>query len=172
MEYKLDIDYKLGLHEALNQQSEVWDFDKEELDPEKLEFDMCNFMLNHNGIGLAANQLNIKKRVFAIGSKNVPGFPEPFCVFNPVILEASEEQVLDKEGCLSFPGLWLHLQRPKMIVAQYQNSKGETKEAKVEGYLAKCFQHELDHLNGICFVDKVSRLKLQLAMKKLKKRQK
>ena len=172
MDYKLDLDYKLGLHEALNESSEVWDFDKEELDPEKLEFDMCNFMLNHNGIGLAANQLNIKKRVFAIGSKNVPGFPEPFCVFNPVILEASEEHVLDKEGCLSFPGLWLHLQRPKMIVAQYQNSKGETKEAKVEGYLAKCFQHELDHLNGICFVDKVSRLKLQLAMKKLKKRQK
>ena len=172
MDYKLDLDYKLGLHEALNESSEVWDFDKEDLDPEKLEFDMCNFMLNHNGIGLAANQLNIKKRVFAIGSKNVPGFPEPFCVFNPVILEASEEHVLDKEGCLSFPGLWLHLQRPKMIVAQYQNSKGETKEAKVEGYLAKCFQHELDHLNGICFVDKVSRLKLQLAMKKLKKRQK
>jgi len=172
MDYKLDLDYKLGLHKALNESSEVWDFDKEELDPEKLEFDMCNFMLNHNGIGLAANQLNIKKRVFAIGSKNVPGFPEPFCVFNPVILEASEEQVLDKEGCLSFPGLWLHLQRPKMIVAQYQNSKGETKEAKVEGYLAKCFQHELDHLNGICFVDKVSRLKLQLAMKKLKKRKK
>jgi len=172
MDYKLDLDYKLGLHKALNESSEVWDFDKEELDPEKLEFDMCNFMLNHNGIGLAANQLNIKKRVFAIGSKNVPGFPEPFCVFNPVILEASEEHVLDKEGCLSFPGLWLHLQRPKMIVAQYQNSKGETKEAKVEGYLAKCFQHELDHLNGICFVDKVSRLKLQLAMKKLKKRQK
>ena len=171
MDYKLDLDYKLGLHEALNESSEVWDFDKEDLDPEKLEFDMCNFMLNHNGIGLAANQLNIKKRVFAIGSKNVPGFPEPFCVFNPVILEASEEHVLDKEGCLSFPGLWLHLQRPKMIVAQYQNSKGETKEAKVEGYLAKCFQHELDHLNGICFVDKVSRLKLQLAMKKLKKRQ-
>ena len=172
MDYKLDLDYKLGLHKALNESSEVWDFDKEELDPEKLEFDMCNFMLNHNGIGLAANQLNIKKRVIAIGSKNVPGFTEPFCVFNPVILEASEEQVLDKEGCLSFPGLWLHLQRPKMIVAQYQNSKGETKEAKVEGYLAKCFQHELDHLNGICFVDKVSRLKLQLAMKKLKKRQK
>ena len=169
MDYKLDLDYKLGLHKALNESSEVWDFDKEELDPEKLEFDMCNFMLNHNGIGLAANQLNIKKRVFAIGSKNVPGFPEPFCVFNPVILEASEEQVLDKEGCLSFPGLWLHLQRPKMIVAQYQNSKGETKEAKVEGYLAKCFQHELDHLNGICFVDKVSRLKLQLALKKLNK---
>lgn len=169
MDYKLDLDYKLGLHKALNESSEVWDFDKEELDPEKLEFDMCNFMLNHNGIGLAANQLNIKKRVFAIGSKNVPGFPEPFCVFNPVILEASEEQVLDKEGCLSFPGLWLHLQRPKMIVAQYQNSKGETKEAKVEGYLAKCFQHELDHLNGICFVDRVSRLKLQLALKKLNK---
>ena len=169
MDYKLDLDYKLGLHKALNESSEVWDFDKEELDPEKLEFDMCNFMLNHNGIGLAANQLNIKKRVFAIGSKNVPGFPEPFCVFNPVILEASEEQVLDKEGCLSFPGLWLHLQRPKMIVAQYQNSKGETKEAKVEGYLAKCFQHELDHLNGKLFIDHLRPMKKILVKNKIKK---
>tara|TARA_R110000772_G_scaffold177839_3_gene289337 strand:- start:966 stop:1361 length:396 start_codon:yes stop_codon:yes gene_type:complete len=127
-------------------------------------------MLNHNGIGLAANQLNIRKRVFTIGSQNVPGFPEPFAVFNPVILESSEDKVLQKEGCLSFPGLWLHLKRPKSIIAQYQNSKGVTKEAKIEGYLATCFQHELDHLNGICFVDKVGRLKLQLAMTKLKKR--
>mgnify|MGYP003626023560 CR=1 FL=1 len=144
MDYKLDLDYKLGMHQSLKEQSDIWDFEKEELDPEELEHDMCNFMLNHNGIGLA--------------------------VFNPVILESSEDKVLQKEGCLSFPGLWLHLKRPKSIIAQYQNSKGVTKEAKIEGYLATCFQHELDHLNGICFVDKVGRLKLQLAMTKLKKR--
>ena len=170
MDYKLDLDYKLGMHQSLKEQSDIWDFEKEELDPEELEHDMCNFMLNHNGIGLAANQLNIRKRVFTIGSQNVPGFPEPFAVFNPVILESSEDKVLQKEGCLSFPGLWFHLKRPKSIIAQYQNSKGVTKEAKIEGYLATCFQHELDHLNGICFVDKVGRLKLQLAMTKLKKR--
>jgi len=168
--FKLDLDYKLGLHQALNQESKVWDFATEKYDPEHLEYDMCNFMLNNNGIGLAANQIDITKRVFVMGSLNIPNFPQPFALFNPVILETSDELVLDKEGCLSFPGLFLSISRPKWIVAQYQNSKGDTKEAKIDGYLAKCFQHELDHLNGICFVDKVGRLKLQLALKKLRKR--
>ena len=61
------------------------------------------------------------------------------------------------------------VKRPAWIIAEYQNSKGDLIEAKFEGYLAKCFQHELDHLDGICFVDKVSQMKLQLAMKKLRK---
>jgi|TARA_B100001094_G_scaffold250561_1_gene248110 peptide deformylase len=169
MEYKLDIDYKLGLHEALNQQSEVWDFDNEKYDPEKLEWDMCNFMLNNKGIGLAANQIDLKKRVFVMGSKDIPNFPKPFALFNPTILEASNETVMDTEGCLSYPGLLIKITRPSWIVGQWQNAQGETKEAKIQGYLAKCFQHEFDHLNGICFVDRVSRLKLQLALKKLNK---
>jgi peptide deformylase len=77
--------------------------------------------------------------------------------------------VLDQEGCLSYPGLFLTVKRPKSIVAEYQNSQGDIIEARFEGYLAKCFQHELDHLDGICFVDKVSQMKLNLAMKKLRK---
>ena len=78
MEYKLDIDYKLGLHEALNESSDVWDFGKEKYDPEKLEWDMCNFMITNKGIGLAANQIDLKKRVFVMGSKDLPNFPKPF----------------------------------------------------------------------------------------------
>ena len=170
MEYKLDFDYQLGLHEALNENSEVWDFGNEKYDPEKLEWDMCNFMLNHKGIGLAANQINLKKRVFVMGAENIPGFPKPFAVFNPAIIETSEEKILDQEGCLSFPGLFLKITRPKWIVAQWQNAKGETKEGKIDGYLSKCFQHEFDHVNGITFVDRVSKLKLQLALKKLRKK--
>jgi len=170
MEYKLDIDYKLGLHEALDQNSEVWDFSNEKYDPEKLEWDMCNFMIEHRGIGLAANQIDLKKRVFVMGSTTVPNFPKPFAVFNPAIIEASTEKVLDLEGCLSFPGLFLKVSRPAWIVAQWQNSKGETKEGKIEGYLAKCFQHEFDHINGVCFTNRVSKLKLDLAVKKLRKR--
>jgi peptide deformylase len=90
-------------------------------------------------------------------------------VFNPKIIESSKETVLDKEGCLSYPGLFLMIKRPQWVIAEYQDSKGNIKEIKVDGYLSKCFQHEYDHLDGVCFVDKVSQLKLQLAMKKLRK---
>jgi peptide deformylase len=93
-------------------------------------------------------------------------------VFNPVITEASTDVVLDEEGCLSYPDLFLKVKRPNCIIAQYQDSDGNLKEIKAEGYLAKCFQHEYDHLNGVCFVDRVSQMKLQLAMKKIRKKNK
>jgi peptide deformylase len=162
------MEFKLGPHDTLVQKSELWNF-LIDGDSEALEKDMCEFMIASNGIGLAANQIGIAKRVFVMGSRNIPGFPEPFALFNPKIIEASTEIVLDQEGCLSYPGLFLTVKRPSWIVAEYQNSSGDTIEAKFEGYLAKCFQHELDHLDGICFVDKVSPLKLNLAMKKLRK---
>jgi len=162
------MEFKLGPHDTLIQKSDPWNFLLEG-DGEALEKDMCDFMIASNGIGLAANQIGIAKRVFVMGSHNIPGFPEPFAVFNPRIIEAGKEMVLDQEGCLSYPGLFLNVKRPSWIVAEYQNSRGDTIEAKFEGYLAKCFQHELDHLDGICFVDKVSQMKLNLAMKKLRK---
>jgi peptide deformylase len=160
--------FKLGPHDSLVEKSTVWDF-AFDTDAEQLEQAMCSFMIESNGIGLAANQIGITKRVFVMGSNNIPGFPAPFAVFNPRIIEASAEIVLDQEGCLSYPGLFLTVKRPSWIVAEYQNAKGDMIEAKYEGYLAKCFQHELDHLDGVCFVDKVSPLKLQLAMKKINK---
>jgi peptide deformylase len=105
-----------------------------------------------------------------MGSENIAGFPKPFALFNPKIIESSKEMVLDQEGCLSYPGLFLMVKRPNWIVAEYQDSQGNFKEIKIDGYLAKCFQHEYDHLEGICFVDRVSQLKLNLAMKKIGKK--
>jgi peptide deformylase len=161
--------FKLGPHQSLIEQSTPWDFEKDG-DAKQLEKDMIDFMLANNGIGLAANQIGITKRVFVMGSFNIEGFPAPFAVFNPVIKEASDELVLDKEGCLSYPDLWLTVKRPAWCIAEYQDSDGNVNEIKVDGYLAKCFQHEYDHLNGVCFVDKVSQMKLNLAMKKIRKK--
>lgn len=162
------MEFKLGPHESLVQKSELWNFSIDQ-DAEQLEKAMIEFMIDAKGIGLAANQIGLTKRVFVMGSYAIAGFPEPFALFNPRILESSKDEVLNEEGCLSYPGLFLTIKRPSWIVAEYQNSKGDIIEARFEGYLAKCFQHELDHLDGICFVDKVSQLKLNLAMKKLKK---
>jgi peptide deformylase len=162
------MEFKLGPHDSLIQKSQLWNFEQDQ-GAYELEKNMCDFMIAASGIGLAANQVGITKRVFVMGSNNIPGFPEPFAVFNPKIIETSTEMVLDQEGCLSYPGLFLTVKRPKSIVAEYQNSQGDIIEARFEGYLAKCFQHELDHLDGICFVDKVSQMKLNLAMKKLRK---
>jgi peptide deformylase len=162
------MNFKLGPHQTLIEKSTPWNFASDG-DAAQLENDMIEFMLANNGIGLAANQIGIAKRVFVMGSHNIDGFPLPFAVFNPVIKETSEEQVLDKEGCLSYPGLFLNVKRPAWAIAEYQDKDGNVKEIKVDGYLAKCFQHEYDHLDGICFVDKVSQMKLNLAMKKIRK---
>lgn len=162
------MDYKLDFHPSLQQSSTPWDFSSDG-DAVELEKDMSYFMLRNMGIGLAANQIGIAKQVFVIGSENIPGFPKPFAIFNPKILSASDEKELFKEGCLSFPGLWLNISRPKKILVEYQNSRGDTVEAEMDGLVARCFQHEFDHLNGICFVDIVSPMKLKLAMQKLRK---
>lgn len=162
------MEFKLGPHQSLIQHSEDWNFLIDQ-NAEQLEKSMIDFMAKSNGIGLAANQIGITKRVFVMGSRNIPEFPEPFAVFNPKVIEVSKEMVSDQEGCLSYPGLFLTIKRPSWVVAEYQNSHGDIIEARFDGYLSKCFQHELDHLDGVCFVDKVSQMKLNLAMKKLRK---
>jgi peptide deformylase len=165
------MEFKLGPHESLTQASTPWSFVTDG-DAVALEKAMCEFMIENRGIGLAANQIGLTKRVFVLGSYNIEGFPEPFALFNPRILNASEEQIPYKEGCLSYPDLWLSLKRPAVIEVEYQDSLGNIHQAAMSGLIARCFQHELDHLDGICFVDKVSSLKLQLAMKKLRKKTK
>jgi peptide deformylase len=162
------MEFELGPHESLIQPSTDWAFGIDG-DAEQLEKDMIEFMLANNGIGLAANQIGLTKRVFVMGSNTIPNFPAPFAVFNPAIKEASTELVLDQEGCLSYPDLFLKIKRPSWIVAEYQDSQGTVKEIRIDGYLSKCFQHEFDHLNGICFVDRVSQMKLNLAMKRIRK---
>jgi len=165
------MNFDLGKHESLNQVSTNWEFGIDG-DAVQLEQDMIACMIENGGIGLAANQIGITKRIFVMGSYQISEFPEPFAVFNPVILEASKELVTDQEGCLSFPGLYLTVKRPKVILVQYQNSKGELCQSELDGYISKCFQHELDHLNGVCFIDRVSQMKLQLAVRKQRKNRK
>lgn len=163
------MEFKLGPHDTLVQISEPWNFETDN-GAVQLELDMIEFMEKNRGIGLAANQVGLAKRVFVIGSNHIEGFPKPFAVFNPKIVEESEETILDKEGCLSYPGLWLNIKRPAVVKVEFQDSMGNFHEAALSGLIARCFQHELEHLDGICFVDKVSPLKLQLAMKKLRKK--
>ncbi len=165
------MEFNLGAHESLTQTSTEWNF-AQDGDAKLLESQMIDFMLEEGGIGLAANQIGLTKRVFVIGSYNIEGFPKPFALFNPRILEASEETSMFKEGCLSYPGLWLSIKRPAKITAEYQDSNANTHTVEMDGYVARCFQHELDHLNGVCFVDIVSPMKLQLAMQKLRKQTK
>jgi peptide deformylase len=162
------MEFKLGPHESLTQNSAPWEFGVDG-DAVALEQSMCDFMIKNRGIGLAANQIGIAKRVFVIGSYSIEGFPKPFAIFNPRIVKTSDEQALMKEGCLSYPDLWLAVKRPSIIEVEYQDSLGNIHEAAMSGLIARCFQHELDHLNGVCFVDIVSPMKLQLAMKKIRK---
>lgn len=166
------MEFKLGPYESLSQTSTEWLFDSPEAmaQAKELENSMINFMVERKGIGLAANQIGITKRVFTMGSNNIEGFPFPFAAFNPKIISASHEEDLTEEGCLSYPDLWLKVKRPTNIVVEYQDCDSNTHTVEMSGLIARCFQHELDHLNGVCFVDKVSPMRLQLAMKKLRKR--
>jgi peptide deformylase len=162
------MEFSLNHTPILKQPGKIWNFDSIE-ESILLEKSMIKFMIDNRGIGLAANQIGIDRRVFIMGSESLDNFPKPMALFNPNIIQSSKNLVEDQEGCLSFPGLWLKIKRPEWIVGSYYTSSENYREQKFEGYAAKCFQHELDHLDGICFVDKVSRLKLQLALKKQRK---
>lgn len=163
------MEFELGPQPTLTQVSEPWQFGVDQ-DAHQLASQMIDFMVNQQGIGLAANQIGIAKRVFVMGTDLIPGFPQPFAVFNPKILEHSEQEYLENEACLSYPNLVLKIKRPEWIVCEYQDADGVVHEARMDGYVARCFQHEVDHLNGVCFVDRVSKLKLEMAMKKLRKK--
>jgi len=160
----------LNNRKFLNTKSSDWNF--EHTDSKQIMEELINIMISKNGIGLAANQVGLDKRLFAIGSSNMQHFTVPTVVFNPTILSTSENSRLYKEGCLSFPDLWIEVKRPEKITVEYFDFLGNKKFAELENLDARCFQHEYDHLDGVCFIDKVSQLKLQLAMKKMRKNKK
>ena len=140
-------------------------FNFSEHDAKEVEAEMLMLMIKSKGVGLAANQVNLDASVFTFmksdGNKHA--------VFNPVIREASKESNLAVEGCLSFPALMLNINRANSIAVSYQNAEGETVNEELHGFDARVFQHEFDHLQGINFVDRVSKLKLDLAIKKRNK---
>ena len=155
-------------NQILRKQILEFDFNKPSTDPVELEKHLIDLMLAHDGIGLAANQAGIEARVFVIGHRDSPESAQAF--FNPTVVATVDELEDLEEGCLSFPGVYVNIKRPKKILARWQNSQGEWQESEFDGYNCKCFLHELDHLEGIVFQDRVSTLKWALAVKKTKKR--
>ena len=150
--------------------STTFDFEKDKIpyynDLEKFEQDMIVAMKSANGMGLAANQIGITKRFFAIGSDTFDRFKKPAIIWNPRLITQSEEKVLDLEGCLSFPGLFVKVERPKVIEVEYETTKGTRESTRLDNMESKCFQHEYDHLEGITFNKRVSKLRWDLARKK------
>jgi len=146
----------------------VWDFNNLLANVEILSKYMYSFMRNNNGIGLAAPQLGLLYRIFIMGDD------ERFWVcINPEILEKSVEEVIETEGCLSFPGLFFKVKRSEYVKVKYFDISGNEKTETLTGIWSRCFQHELDHLNGVLFTEKVSKLVLDMAKKKrLKDRKK
>jgi len=118
---------------------------------ELFEHDLIHLMTHSQGMGLAANQIGITKRFFAIGHESFDVFQKPAIIYNPVLISADQEQEVIQEGCLSFPGLLLQVSRPKMVLVRYQNNRGEFLMSRLTGMEARCFQHELDHINGVTF---------------------
>ena len=157
-------------YKTLETVSTPFDFEKDKIpyydDLEKFEREMISAMKSANGLGLAANQIGITKRFFAIGHESFDRFKNPVIIWNPVIKTQSEEKVLDLEGCLSFPGIFVKVERPRIIEIEYDTTKGTKETARLDQMESKCFQHELDHLEGITFNTRVSKLRWDMAKKK------
>jgi len=155
-------------HETLLQTSTAWTADDRIEgydDLERFERDMIRLMLDERGMGLAANQIGITKRFFAIGHESFDTFQKHAIIWNPQVINSSEEKVIDVEGCLSFRDIFVKVERPKTVEVQYETTQGKTRFARLDGMESKCFQHELDHLEGITFNKRVSKLRWQMARK-------
>ena len=156
-------------HETLMQVSSKWtaqDSIEGYDDIEKFENDYIKVMLDNFGMGLAANQVGITKRFFAIGHDSFDTFKKSVIIWNPRLITQSEEKVIDVEGCLSFKNIWLKVERPKTVEVEYETTQGTKQTARLDGMESKCFQHECDHLEGITFNKRVSKLRWQMANKK------
>ncbi len=134
--------------------------------------DMLETMYAAPGVGLAAIQIAVQQRVIVLDvakRDNEAAAPEPICLANPEILWASEELSTYQEGCLSIPDVFEDVERPARVRARYLDRGGRTQEIEADGILATCLQHEIDHLNGVLFIDHLSRLKRDLVMRKFRK---
>ena len=135
----------------------------------KLMDDMLETMYAANGIGLAAIQIGIPKRIIVMDiSKN--GEKNPMYFVNPIIKNKDKDKTTYEEGCLSVPNYFAEVDRPKYCEVEYLDYNGESKVLEAEGLLATCIQHEMDHLEGILFIDYLSKLKKTMIVKKLSKR--
>ena len=138
----------------------------------KLMKDMLETMYKAPGIGLAATQVGILKRIIVIDISKNEEKKTPLFLVNPEIIFRSKNTSVYEEGCLSLPGQFAEIERPAECHLKYINFDGKTKELKADGLLSTCIQHEVDHLNGILFIDYLSKLKKNMIIKKLLKQKK
>ncbi|MBL6785584.1 MAG: peptide deformylase [Rickettsiales bacterium] len=156
----------------------------EKIDKELQKFmlDMHETMLHENGIGLAAVQVGQLKRILVIQIQDNERYDdvesdensnydalEPLFIINPEIIKKSDDITIYKEGCLSFPGQYANVKRHSEITVEYKDFHGNKQKLEASGILSICLQHEIDHLNGIRFIDHLSALKRRMLLKKLEK---
>ena len=135
----------------------------------KLMDDMLETMYHANGIGLAAIQIGIPKRIIVIDILKNEEKKNPMCFVNPIIKNKNSEYSTYEEGCLSVPNYFAEIDRPNKCEIEYLDYNGQKKILKANGLLATCIQHEMDHLEGILFIDYLSKLKKTIIVKKLSK---
>ena len=134
--------------------------------------DMIETMYDANGIGLAAVQIGIPKRIIVMDLSKEDKIKNPMYFINPVIKNKNKELSTYEEGCLSVPNQFAEVDRPATCEIEYLDYYGEKKIIKADGLLATCIQHEMDHLEGILFIDYLSKLKKSMIIKKLSKQKK
>ena len=157
---ELKIDHKfLGSDEL-----EDFDFKNPQIDPVDLSQSLVSLMRKEMGYGLAANQVGLPLKMFVLDGEPA------YAVFNPRITYFGEEEILLEEGCLSYPGLALKIKRPRFIRVRFRDPYGDHVTKQFDGITARVFQHEFDHINGVDFTQKVSKLKRDMAIKKWKKK--
>ena len=160
--YKLVDEYDPVLKEVLPE----YDFSKPDAIKEArhIAISLLETMKEHHGVGLAANQVGLRHRVFVMGTDNVG-----YAFYNPeIIINMNSAPVNFEEGCLSYPGLFIPIQRAGEVIIKYTNMDGEQKEQTFNGLSCRTVLHEMDHLNGITFTSKVSRLIVDRSKKKVK----
>lgn len=135
----------------------------------KLADDMLATMYDAPGIGLAAIQIGEPLRMLVIDLAKDDEEPAPHVVINPEILESGEQRSAYEEGCLSIPDYYAEVERPASVRVKYLDRDGKEQEMLAEGLMATCLQHEIDHLNGVLFIDHISKLKRDMVVKKFKK---
>ena len=141
-------------------------------EPEKeLMNDMLETMYAANGIGLAAIQIGVPKRIIVMDLSKEENKKLPMYFVNPVITKKNNEKTTYEEGCLSVPNQFAEIDRPSKCEVEYLDYNGNKQNLQAEGLLATCIQHEIDHLEGILFIDYLSKLKKEIIVKKLSKQQ-
>ena len=159
--------------QVLREPPPIFDFDNPPEDPKEIASKMAETMDKFGGLGLSANQCGLPYRIFVMRTMR-EGDEEATIesYFNPELVRVSQETDMMKEGCLSFPDIYLMIRRSKTIELKYQDASGESHQIMLEGLGARCVQHEMDHLNGIIFLQRASRLKIERALKARKKERK